>query len=52
MHANQRVTTGGYPYIKEFRGVGADPCVCPELEPSVHVTTRVTTVGYPYIWEF
>ena len=42
VHANQRVTTGGYPYIKEFRGVGADPCVCPELvnhQNCLHIPT-------------
>ena len=48
MHATRRVTTGGYPYIREFKCVGADPCVCPEMHPSMHVSKRVTTGGYPY----
>ena len=30
MHVIRLVTTGGYPYLWEYIGVGADPCVCPE----------------------
>ena len=56
MHVTRRVTTGGYPYLWEFKGVGADPCVCPEMHPSTHIVlarspdlARVLTIRSPSV---
>ena len=35
---SKRVTTGGYPYLWVFKGVGADPCVCPETIKIVYTS--------------
>ena len=48
MHVTRRVTTGGYPYIKEFRGVGADPCALILIVPVSRPSTRLSRRLHPF----